>query len=38
MYIIDIQVLSLSKIKNIAPLQKKDKKVTLLQFYLLSAE
>ena len=38
MYIIDIQVLSLSKIKNIAPLQKKDKKVTLLQFYLLSDE
>ena len=26
------------KNKNIAPLQKKDKKVTLLQFYLLSAE
>ena len=26
------------KKKNIAPLQKKDKKVTLLQFYLLSAE
>ena len=38
MYIINIQVLSLSEIKNIAPLQKKDKKVTLLQFYLLSAE
>ena len=38
MYIIDIYVLSLSKIKKIAPLQKNDKKVTLLQFYLLSAE
>ena len=38
MYIIDIEVLSLSKIKIIAPLQKKDKEVTLLQFYLLSAE
>ena len=37
-YIVDIEVLSLSKIKIIAPLQKTDKEVTLLQFYLLSAE
>ena len=38
MYIINIYVLILSKIKNIAALRYKDKKVTLLQPYLLSAK
>ena len=38
MYIINIYVPILSKIKNITPMQKKDKKVTLLQSYLLFAK
>ena len=37
-YISAVVCLLYKFVKNIAPLQKKDKKVTLLQFYLLSAE